>query len=71
MQFALLEQAQGQEQWATKEGEAMKIAVNYNRVSSDGQERDGTSLESQQQACLKLATELGYDVPERFMVRET
>ena len=49
----------------------MKIAVNYNRVSSDGQERDGTSLESQQQACLKLATELGYDVPERFMVRET
>jgi len=71
VQFAVLEQAKVEEQRATKEGEAMKIAVNYNRVSSDGQERDGTSLESQQQACLKLATELGYDVPERFMVRET
>jgi site-specific DNA recombinase len=49
----------------------MRIALTYGRVSTDGQERDGTSLESQQQACLKLATELGYDVPERFTVQET
>jgi len=54
-----------------QEGEDMKTAALYPRVSTDGQERDGTSLETQQQACLKRALELGYDVPERFMVRET
>ena len=66
MQFTLLEQAK-----VEGDKEAMKFALTYGRVSTDGQERDGTSLESQQQACLKMALELGYDVPERFMVQET
>ena len=47
----------------------MKAAI-YNRVSTSDQERDGTSLESQKDACLKKAKELGYEVPESLMITE-
>lgn len=51
-------------------GEQVKAAV-YCRVSSEGQERQGTSLESQQEACLKKAKELSYQVDDGFLVKET
>jgi hypothetical protein len=43
---ALLEQAKDKAIRTTKEGEAMKTAVVYCRVSTDYQEREGTSLSS-------------------------
>ena len=48
----------------------MRAAL-YARVSTEDQEREGTSLQSQVEACKKLAQELGYDVPEGFIVTET
>jgi len=48
----------------------MKAAI-YCRVSTEDQEREGTSLDSQLRACLKRAHELGYDVPEEFIILET
>lgn len=48
----------------------MKAAI-YCRVSSEGQEREGSSLESQQEACLRKAKELGYQVDDGFLIRET
>jgi site-specific DNA recombinase len=48
-----------------------KIAAIYCRVSTEDQEREGTSLQSQQEACLKKAHELGYEVPEEFIFIET
>ena len=48
----------------------MKAAI-YCRVSTEGQEREGTSLESQREACVKLTQELGYKVPKQFIVEET
>lgn len=48
----------------------MKGAI-YCRVSTEGQEREGTSLQSQQEACMKAAQEQGYEVPERFIALET
>ncbi|MFC1934881.1 recombinase family protein [Chloroflexota bacterium] len=42
----------------------MKAAI-YTRISSDSQE-EGTSLDSQQEACLARANELGYEVTEQF-----
>jgi len=48
----------------------MKAAV-YCRVSTEDQEREGTSLQSQQEACLAKVQELGYEVPEEFVVIET
>lgn len=47
----------------------MKCAV-YTRVSTEDQEREGTSLDTQAEACLKKAIELGYEVPEQFIFRE-
>ena len=47
-----------------------KRAVIYARVSTDGQETDGTSLETQTDACLELARSQGYDVPDECLVRE-
>ncbi len=46
-------------------------AVIYCRVSTEDQEREGTSLQSQLDACLKLARERDYEVPEGFTVMET
>lgn len=48
----------------------MKAAL-YCRVSTEDQEREGTSLQSQLEACKKLAQERGYEVPEGFTVMET
>lgn len=49
----------------------MKKAAIYCRVSTEDQEREGTSLDSQREACLKKAVELGCEVPENFVVIET
>ena len=48
----------------------MKAAI-YCRVSTEDQEREGTSLQSQLEACKKLAQEQGYDVSEGSIVMET
>jgi len=47
-----------------------RIAAIYCRVSTEDQEREGTSLQSQKEACLKKAHELGYEVPEEFIFIE-
>lgn len=48
----------------------MKAAI-YARVSTDDQEKEGTSLGSQVSACLNKANELGYDVPDDLIYKET
>lgn len=48
-----------------------KIAAIYCRVSTDSQEQEGTSLQSQLEACLNKTRELGYEVPEEFIILET
>ena len=48
----------------------MKAAI-YCRVSTQDQQDQGTSLDSQREACLKKAEELGYQVPENLMFTET
>ena len=48
----------------------MKATI-YCRVSTEDQEREGTSLQSQLEVCKKLAQERGYEVPERFIGLET
>lgn len=47
----------------------MKAAI-YCRVSTPDQEREGTSLESQEAACLKLAEERGYDLLDDYVFKE-
>ena len=44
----------------------MKTAAIYCRVSTDNQEREGTSLQTQLEACLKYCQSKGYDVAYRF-----
>ena len=51
-------------------GRAMPDAVLYCRVSTRQQAEDGTSLESQRDACLKHAEEKGYSVPEEYVLLE-
>jgi len=48
----------------------MKAAI-YCRVSTEDQEREGTSLDSQLKACQDKAQELGYEISEEYTVRET
>ncbi len=48
----------------------MRAAI-YCRVSTEDQEREGTSLQSQREACQNKARELGYEVPEEFIILET
>lgn len=48
----------------------MKAAI-YCRVSTEDQEREGTSLETQAEACLAKARELGCEVPEEYVFSET
>jgi len=48
----------------------MKAAI-YCRVSTEDQEREGTSLQSQLEGCHNKGHELGYDAPEEFTVLET
>ncbi|MFC2045700.1 recombinase family protein [Chloroflexota bacterium] len=48
----------------------MKAAI-YCRVSTEDQEREGTSLVSQKEACIKKAEELGYNISDEFIILET
>jgi len=48
----------------------MPNAVLYCRVSTRRQVEEGTSLESQRDACLKHAEEKGYSVPEEYVLLE-
>jgi site-specific DNA recombinase len=48
----------------------MKAAI-YCRVSTEDQEREGTSLQSQLDACLAKSRELGYETPSEFTISET
>ena len=48
-------------------GEEMKTCCLYARVSTEDQEREGTSLQSQLEDCKKLAQEKGYGVSEGFI----
>ncbi|MCA9857657.1 MAG: recombinase family protein, partial [Dehalococcoidia bacterium] len=41
-------------------------AIVYSRVSTDVQERDGTSLDTQERACVDFATERGWQVTRRI-----
>ena len=45
-------------------------AALYVRVSSKGQEEDGTSLETQEQRCRAYCAEKGYTVAEEHVYRE-
>jgi site-specific DNA recombinase len=49
----------------------MKLAVVYCRVSTEDQEREGTSLLTQREACLKVAHGEGYEVPPELVFLET
>lgn len=49
----------------------MKNAAIYCRVSTEDQEREGSSLDSQKDACLLKARDLGYDVPQHSIFIET
>jgi site-specific DNA recombinase len=44
----------------------MRIAAIYCRVSTDNQEAEGTSLQTQLEACVKYCHDKGYDVAYRF-----
>ena len=48
----------------------MRAAI-YCRVSTEDQEKEGTSLDSQREACLAKAKEPGYEVAEDFVLSET
>ncbi|KTB48135.1 Site-specific recombinase [Dehalogenimonas alkenigignens] len=48
----------------------MTIAAVYCRVSTEDQEREGTSLDTQEALCLEKAAQIGYDVPAEFIFRE-
>lgn len=48
----------------------MTVAAIYCRVSTEGQEKEGTSLQTQRDACLNKARELGYVVPEHLIFTE-
>jgi site-specific DNA recombinase len=51
---------------STKEGAAMKTAAIYCRVSTEDQEREGTSLQTQQEASLKYCQDKGYELAYSF-----
>ena len=48
----------------------MPDAILYCRVSTRQQAEEGSSLESQRDACLKHAEEKGYSVPEEYVLLE-
>jgi site-specific DNA recombinase len=48
----------------------MRAAI-YCRVSTEDQGENGTSLDSQLSACLNKAKELGHEVPEAYIFKET
>ena len=51
---------------AKKEGEAMKTAAIYCRVSTEDQEREGTSLQTQLEVCLNYCKDKSYNVAYCF-----
>ncbi len=65
MHIAVLEQAKGKAKWTAKEDQVMKAAI-YCRVSTDNQEREGTSLQTQLENCLTYCRNKGYEVAYRF-----
>ncbi len=48
----------------------MSVAAIYARVSTPGQQEDGTSLETQVAACLESAREQGDSVPPEYILQE-
>lgn len=48
----------------------MKAAI-YCRVSTEDQEKEGTSLQSQLETCLKFAKEKGYQTEDKYIIQET
>ncbi len=50
--------------------QSQQHAAIYCRVSSPGQEQDGTSLETQEAACRQYAAEHGYSLAERHVYRD-
>jgi len=46
----------------------MKTVSIYTRVSTEEQAESGTSLDTQKEACLAKARELGYDAPDKYIV---
>lgn len=46
----------------------MKTATIYCRVSTEDPEREGTSLESQMEACLNKARDLGTEPPTKEQI---
>ena len=53
-----------------EEGISHENSSNILSVATEDQEREGTSLQSQLKACRNKAHELGYDVPEEFIILE-
>ena len=49
---------------------APQLAALYCRVSTSGQEEDGTSLDTQEERCRHYATEQGYLIDEAHVYRE-
>jgi site-specific DNA recombinase len=66
MHFTILEQAEVEAKRSTKEGAAMKRAAIYCRVSTEDQEREGTSLQTQLEACREYCQGQGYEVAYHF-----
>ncbi len=48
----------------------MSVAAIYARVSTPGQQEDGTSLETQVAACLESAREQGDSLPPEYILKE-
>lgn len=48
----------------------MKTAAIYCRVSTEDQEREGTSLETQKESCIAKASELSYETPGDYIYTE-
>ncbi len=46
------------------------IGLIYARVSTPGQREEGTSLDTQVEASLKLAQDRGIDIPSEFVLQE-
>jgi site-specific DNA recombinase len=61
-----LESSESKAIGTTKEGEAMIRAAIYCRVSTDNQETEGTSLQTQLEACLNYCQDKGYQVNHQF-----
>lgn len=51
--------------------QAQPVAALYCRVSTKGQEEDGSSLDTQEASCRNHAAALGYAVDDRLVFRET